>query len=530
MKHPCLRRSSRFGTSNFCSALFPAPQLRLGPSCSSRPFSSTRDRLLREAGWHLGVESPAAAYAAGVTSFFVASAWDRSPLAELPFDDGTHVEAVLATAHARFQTRERWWPKRERLAALRRAGALFAERSASLLAQAIDEGGKPLTDSRVELARAQGGFAIAERELAMLAGREVPMDLDDASALHVATTHFEPRGVVLAVSAFNHPVNLLVHQVLPALAAGCPVLLKPSLATPLSARAFVALLHDAGVPPDYCQLLLVDNATTERLVADPRVAFLSFVGAASVGWMLRGLLAPGAHCALEHGGAAPAIVRADADLDLAVPRLVKAAFYHAGQVCISAQRLFVEAPIYDAFVERFVAAVRALRVGDPRLAETDVGPLIRPRELDRVDSMVKDALAAGARLLTGGAPAGRTCYAPTVLESPSADSDVALDEAFGPLAFVQSIGDIEEGVRFANATRFAFQASVFTRDLDAALFASRRLNATAVLVNEHPAFRVDWMPFGGHQHSGLGVGGFGPALRELSLERLTIIRSASLEG
>ena len=222
------------------------------------------------------------------------------------------------------------------------------------------------------------------------------MRINAASAGRLAFTESEPVGVVLAFSAFNHPVNLIVHQVCPAVAAGCPFVLKPAEATPLSGMRVVSILHEAGLPEVWGQALLAsDREVAGRLVADPRVGFFSFIGSARVGWMLRSRLAPGARCALEHGGAAPVVVAADADLDLAIPLLAKGGFYHAGQVCVSVQRVFAHRSLARELATRLAGAADALVVGDPTSAETGVGPLIRPAEVERVDEWVDEAVGGG---------------------------------------------------------------------------------------------------------------------------------------
>jgi acyl-CoA reductase-like NAD-dependent aldehyde dehydrogenase len=224
------------------------------------------------------------------------------------------------------------------------------------------------------------------------------------------------------VSAFNHPLNLIVHQVAPAIAAGCPVIVKPATDTPLSCLRLVAILQQAGLPQPWCQALVIESRElSQSLVTDPRVGFFSFIGSPAVGWRLRAQLAPGVRCALEHGGAAPVIVATDADLAEAVPALAKGGFYHAGQVCVSAQRVFAHRSIVAELAQALAERARQLRVSDPLLAETEVGPLIRPREIDRVHAWVEEAVDQGARLLCGGAALSATCYAPTVLLEPPAD-------------------------------------------------------------------------------------------------------------
>ena len=455
-----------------------------------------------------------------------------------PYDRGlfTTLEAVaeaeafaaLERAYALYRDRSRHIRPHERIAVLERAAGLMRERREELIREAVMEGGKPWADSVVEVDRAINGFAVAVQELATGHGEEVPMTATPAAAGRLAMTMREPRGVVMAISAFNHPVNLIVHQVVPAFAAGCPALVKPASATPVSCRNVVRILHEAGVPEEWVQFLPCSGAVAEKLVADERVAFLSFIGSARVGWMLRSRLAPGATCALEHGGAAPVIVDATADLDAHVPALVKGGFYHAGQVCVSVQRIYAHASIAGELARKMATAAERLVVGNPLDPRTEVGPLINPGEVERVEAWVNEAREAGAQVLCGGERFSDTCYKPTVLFNPSDDVQVSQQEIFGPVVCVYSYTDRDEAIARANALPYAFQASVIAQDIDAALYAVRRLDAMAVMVNDHTAFRVDWMPFGGYRRSGMGVGGIAHSMREMSVEKLMVIKSPSL--
>ncbi len=454
----------------------------------------------------------------------VEAAYDGSPLAELPMVDGEQAMAMLEAAHAAYLDRDRWPPAHRRIEILEAMAAAVAERHEELALQAAREGGKPLVDSRVELTRAVDGIKAAIACLRGLAGSEIPMGLTKASANRSAFTYHEPRGVVIAISAFNHPFNLIVHQVVTAIAAGCPVLVKPASTTPLSCKTLVDIAHQAGLPEDLCQLVLCDNDVAEQLVGDRRNAFLTFIGSARVGWSLRAKLPPGATCALEHGGVAPVVVDETADLDDALPLLIKAGYYHAGQVCVSVQRIYVADSVADRFTERFVAAVGELAVGDPADAETEVGPLIQPREVDRVEQWVEEARQAGAKVACGGERRGDRVYQPTVLVDPPDSAKVSDQEIFGPVVCIYPYSDLEDAVRRANAPDSYFQAAVFTQKVDVALDLSRRLNGTAVMVNDHTAFRADWMPFGGHRSSGLGRGGIPYSIEDMSIERMVVFR------
>lgn len=454
----------------------------------------------------------------------VTAAFDQSPLEVLQATEENVAFEALDRAYALYGDRDCWLSAQERIAILARLAQLVEQRGDELAKQASREGGKPLSDSLIEMQRAKTGIDVARESIAKLTGHEIPMGLDTASQKRWAVTYREPRGVVLAISAFNHPFNLLIHQVVTALAAGCPVIVKPASATPLSCRSLLALLDEAGLPDGWAQMVLTDNELTTRLVSSPKVAFLTFIGSAEVGWMLRAKLAPGALCALEHGGVAPVIVDESADMKDALPLLTKASFYHAGQVCVSVQRIFVHHSLVAEFSERLAEAARALRVGDPLDPTTDVGPLIWPKEVDRVHDWVVQAKEGGATVLCGGKKLSETTYAPTVLLNPPLDALVSTREIFGPVVCVYTYDDIDDAIAEANLETAYFQASLFTNQLDRALDVGRRLHGTAVMINDHTAFRVDWMPFGGHRSSGGGMGGIEYSMRDMTVERLIVFR------
>lgn len=457
----------------------------------------------------------------------------RSPFDEALIDTYTRTSesealAALDKAHDLYRNRDAWLSAAQRIKILTKFAQLVAARAGALAKQAAREGGKPLKDSNIEIARAVDGVGVAIKEIGQLHGTEIPMGLTESSAHRFAHTYREPRGVVLAISAFNHPFNLIIHQVITAIAAGCPVLVKPASSTPMSCKSVVDILAEAGLPEGWCQLVLTSNSSTERLVTDRRVSFMTFIGSAKIGWYLKSKLAPGAACALEHGGVAPVIVDATADIDAAIAPLTRGGFYHAGQVCVSVQRVYLHKDIAEDFTAKFLAATAELKTGDPLDLATDVGPLISNREVDRVDSWVKEAVEGGAKLLCGGEKLSDSTYRPTVVLNPRDDAKVSTQEVFGPVVALYTYEDLDEAIRRANEPDVFFQASIFTRDLDTALSTSRRLHGMAVMINDHTAFRVDWMPFGGHRQSGLGLGGIGHSMREMTLERMVVFKSAGL--
>ena len=456
----------------------------------------------------------------------VYSPYDGHLIKEIDMDDEARIEQTLATAHGLEQKKP--IPTPERIAILNKTADLVEAKTEEFARQSAEEGGKPLIDSRVELGRAVQGIREAANSIGQLTGHEIPMSLTPSSMNRMAFTTREPIGVVAAVSAFNHPFNLIVHQVIPGVAVGCPVIVKPARTTPLSCLNLVNCLYEAGLPKEWVQVIICKGSLAERIVTDPRVSFLTFIGSGKVGWGLRSKLAEGARCALEHGGAAPVIVEADADIDDALPLLAKGGFYHAGQVCVSVQRVFVHEDIVEEFSSKLVDLAEKLVVGDPVDDKTEVGPLIQEGEVERIHKWVEEAKAGGGKILTGGKKIGKTCYEPTVILNPPYDANVSQCEIFGPVINIYSYKNRDDAIKLANAVPFSFQAAVFTSDINAALQSANDLNAAAVMINDHTAFRVDWMPFAGARHSGHGVGGIPHTIHEMQIQKMMVLRSDEL--
>lgn len=458
----------------------------------------------------------------------VYSPFNQTLLDEIPLSDKKDVEKALKKATALFLDRSKWIPSHERIAILEKVGELMRNEMEELTITATREGGKPYLDSKVEVLRAINGVKIAAEEIGRLTGEQIPMGMTQASVNRIAFTTREPIGVVAAISAFNHPLNLIVHQTVTAFAAGCPVIVKPASTTPLTCLAFAEILYKAGVPKDWVQVLVMDNESSELLVTDKRVNYLTFIGSAKIGWYLKSKLAPGTRCALEHGGAAPVIVESDADFKEMVPALVKGGFYHAGQVCVSVQRIFAHESIARNLAEEISKMASQLLTGDPLDKNTEVGPLILPKEVDRVEEWVQEAKNNGAEVLCGGERISATCYKPTVLWIPPQDVKVSKEEIFGPVVCIYPYSDRDEAIKLANSLDYHFQAAVFTKNIDTAFDTVQKLNATAVMVNDHTAFRVDWMPFGGRDASGEGMGGIPYSMKEMTREKLMVVKSRFL--
>ncbi len=453
---------------------------------------------------------------------------DQSLIQEVPLMDAQTLENILSKAHRLFLDTECWLPAYERIEILERAAQIMTERIDKLTKIAAQEGGKPYQDSKIEVLRAVNGVKLAIDNIAHIKGEQIPMGHTRSSSQRLAYTMREPIGLVASVSAFNHPLNLTVHQTVPAIVVGSPVIIKPAKVTPLSCFAFMDILKEAGLPEGWCAAFIGDVELTQKLVMDPRINYFSFIGSAKVGWSLRSTLSPGTRCALEHGGVAPVIVEPDADIDEMLPALLKGGFYHAGQVCVSVQRVFVHEKICDDVAQRLAAMAKELIVGDPLDEKTEVGPLIMPGEVDRVEQWVNEAVEKGAVLLCGGQRLSDFYYAPTVLLNPPEDSKVSTQEVFGPVVCIYSYTDWNMAIKQANALPYAFQASVFTDNLNASLEIVKKLNATAVMVNDHTAFRVDWMPFGGRDESGIGMGGIPYSMEEMTRTKMMVIKNKHL--
>jgi glyceraldehyde-3-phosphate dehydrogenase (NADP+) len=385
------------------------------------------------------------------------------------------------------------------------------------------EAGKPLLLARGEVARASATLRITAGAVREMAGEFRRMDGWDQGAGLAAITRRVPIGPVVAISPFNFPLNLALHKVAPALAAGCPVVLKPARKTPLAACLLAEALIEAGLPAGALQVLVAPPSVAEGLVTDPRPRLLTFTGSAEVGWRLKSL-AGRKRTVLELGGNAPAIVEPDADLAAAARNIAIGAFAYAGQVCISVQRVLVHESIEERFSDLLLAAIREhVRVGATTDPAVLAGPMISAAEADRVEGWIVEALAAGARSLTGPLRREGPVIHPVLLADVPHDARVWREEAFGPVAAIAPYRTFEEGVALANDSEFGLQAGVFTRDVRKAMYAFDHLEVGGVVLGDAPTRRVDHMPYGGVKGSGEGREGPRSALEHMTEERLLLI-------
>lgn len=410
----------------------------------------------------------------------------------------------------------------ERSQWLQKMSGLLSEHAEELARLIVAEAGKPIQYARGEVARAVATFSLAAAEALVFCGEEIPLDAASAGKGYVGFSRRVPAGPVAAISPFNFPLNLVAHKVAPGLAAGCPVVAKPAPATPLTALKLGELARQAGIPSGWLSVLPMDNEHAPLMVQEERFRVLSFTGSDRVGWHLKSQ-AGSKKVLLELGGNAPVVVHEDADLDFAVPRLAIGGYSYSGQVCISVQRILVHRPIYQKFLDRYVAEVNGLPVGDPADEKTVCGPLIHPREVERIGSWVEAARSAGARVLCGGV-AEPPFYRPTVLDQVDAKADLSCKEVFGPVTVVAPYDSFGEALRSANEGIFGLQVGVFTRDLGRVLDSFDQLEFGGIVVNDYPTFRVDNMPYGGVKASGFGREGVRYAMEEMSEIRLLAIK------
>ena len=455
----------------------------------------------------------------------VKNKYDGKLVGTVPTARREDVEAAIDAAE-RAEDAMADMPAYKRADILLRTAALLRERSDDLAKTIAAEAGKALKFARAEVDRAVSTFTIAAEEAKRLHGETIPLDAVPAGEGYFGFWTRRPVGVIAAISPFNFPLNLVAHKVAPALASGNTLVLKPASTTPLAAVKLCQILMEAGLPAGAINLVVGSGGTVgEWLVTDPRVDKITFTGSPEIG---RHILSVAGikKVTLELGNTSPVVIAPDADLDFVAKRCAVGAYYNSGQVCISVQRIYSEKNVFEPFSEKFVKATEAMIVGDPLDERVDVGPMIDPKEVDRVENWVNEAQTSGARVLTGGKRDG-TVYYPTVLTNVQDEMKVVTEEVFAPVASVISSDDFESALKQANDTKFGLQVGVFTNDINRVLKAVRRLNFGGVIVNDTPNFRADHMPYGGNRQSGLGREGVRFAMEDMTNIQLVAIRMNS---
>jgi len=419
-------------------------------------------------------------------------------------------------------------PAHARYNILQQIAALIYRRRDEFAATITAEAGKPITDAKREVGRAVQTFTVAAEEARRIPGEVVPLDWMPGSDSHLGILRRFPIGPILGITPFNFPLNLVVHKVAPALAAGNPILIKPAPQTPLTALLLGEVAMEAGLPPGGLNVVPCDNALAERLVTDPRFKLLSFTGSAAVGWMLKGKCGK-KKVTLELGGNAGVVIEPDADLDLAAQRCAAGGFGYAGQTCISVQRVFVHHSVVDLFTTKLLMHVARLKAGDPTDDTTTIGPVIDQAAAHRIESWIGEAVAEGARVLLGGKRMGSVVEA-TVLSNVKPEMKVSCQEVFGPVVTVTPYGQFREAIAWLNQSDYGLQAGVFTQDINKIFHAFRHLEVGAVLANEIPTFRADHMPYGGVKDSGLGREGVRAAIEDMTEPKMLIVNAKEPAG
>jgi acyl-CoA reductase-like NAD-dependent aldehyde dehydrogenase len=447
----------------------------------------------------------------------VRSPYDDSVLAVVHRAGPAEIERAIAGATAAFQVTRRLpsWKRAEILEKISAAIAARAEEFAQVIAL---EAGKPIRTARLEANRAVFVFKVAAEESKRMYGEVVPLDWLPGNEGREAIIRRVPLGPVAGITPFNFPLNLVAHKVAPALAAGDPIIIRPASQTPLSSLKLAEVVLEAGWPKDGISVVPSSTSDARPLVEDERIRLLTFTGSPAVGWDLK-RRAGRKRIALELGGNAAVIVHSDADLDYAAERVAWGGFSYAGQSCISVQRIYVQDSVYDRFSQLLVTRVKNLVTGDPLDEKTDVGPLIDPTAAERVDIWLKEAKAAGARVLTGGTRRANL-WEPTVLDNLQPDLQVSCQEVFAPVVGLFRYQTAEEAIAAADASDFGLQAGLFTHDDRIISAAIDAIEVGGLMVNDVSTFRIDHMPYGGVKLSGFGREGIRYAIEEMTEMKL----------
>jgi acyl-CoA reductase-like NAD-dependent aldehyde dehydrogenase len=473
------------------------------------------------------------ATAVATRGFFVDGKWiERGELAEIraPYDDaviaqvfqGTRADAELAIASAvkAFGTTRRL-PAFERQRVLRRVAQSISQQKDEFSRTLAQEAGKPIKAARTEVDRAVFTFNVAAEESTRIYGEYLPLDWQEYTVGRWGIVRRFPLGPIAGITPFNFPLNLVAHKVAPAIAAGCPLVLKPAPQTPLCSILLAEAVQQAGWPDGGLNVIPLSNEDAGLLVSDDRLKMISFTGSAAVGWAIK-RNAGKKKVILELGGNAALIVHSDADLPFAAERCVAGAFAYAGQTCISVQRVLVERSVYGKFVDLLIAGASKLRVGDPMEESTDVGPLIRESDAIRAADWIQEAVRGGARLLCGGQRKG-PLLEPTVLTGTRTDMKVNCQEIFAPVVTVEPYDDFDKAIRQVNNSAYGLQAGIFTRDAKLMFTAYEELEVGGVIAGDVPSFRIDHMPYGGIKDSGLGREGLRYAIEEMTEPKLLVM-------
>src|SRR5208283_2243410 len=450
----------------------------------------------------------------------VTSPYDRSVVAVVSEADRDHVEVAIESAVRAFAI-TRKLPSYQRAASLHKITDGIGARREEFARTICQEAGKPIKAARIEVERAINTFWIAAEESTRIYGEYIPLDTLESTAGRWGLVRRFPLGPVFAITPFNFPLNLVAHKVAPAIAAGCPIILKPAPQTPVSSLLLAEIVHESGWPEGAFAVMPLSNEDASLLVTDDRIKLLTFTGSAAVGWQLKSR-AGKKRVTLELGGNAGVIVHSDADLPYAAQRCVAGGFSYAGQTCISVQRILVHRPVFDKLTDLLVQGVCKLKIGDPMQESTDVPPLIREQDAIRVAEWIEEALKGGAKLLCGGKRNG-SVIEPAVVTGTTPNMRVNCAEVFAPVVTVEPYDEFHEAVRQLNGSAYGLQAGVITRDAMLIQMAFEELEVGGVIVGDVPSFRADQMPYGGVKDSGLGREGLRYSIEDMTERKLLVM-------
>ena len=454
------------------------------------------------------------------TEHVITSPFDKTVVAIVYEANRDDVETAIQSAVQAFEI-TRKMSSYQRAAILHKIADGIRQRREEFAGTICHEAGKPIKTARIEVDRGIYTFQVAAEEASRIYGEYIPLDTLEATIGRWGLSRRFPLGPVFAITPFNFPLNLVAHKVAPAIAAGCPLILKPAPQTPVTALMLAEVVHDAGWPEGALAVMPLSNDDAGLLVADDRIKLLTFTGSAAVGWALKSK-AGKKRVTLELGGNAGVIVHSDADLGYAAHRCVVGGFSYGGQTCISVQRILVEQSVFDPFIKLLVAGVSKLKSGDPSHEETDVPPLIREQDAIRATEWINEAVASGAKVLAGGKRKG-AFVEPTVLTDTAPEMHVNCDEVFAPVVTVEPYDDFGEAVRQVNHSNYGLQAGLFTRDAVLIQNAFDELEVGGLIVGDVPSFRVDQMPYGGMKDSGFGREGLRYSIEDMTERRLLVM-------
>ena len=450
----------------------------------------------------------------------IRSPYDGTLVARVAQGRKEHAEAAIAAAVKAFGTTRRL-PAFERQRILRQIVAFMIERKEEFARTLAQEAGKPIKAARTEIERSIFTFTVAAEESTRIHGEYLPLDWQEFTAGRWGIVRRFPIGPIAGITPFNFPLNLVAHKVAPAIAAGCPIVLKPAPQAPLCSLLLAECVQQAGWPDGGLSVLPLSNEDAGLLVTDERIKLISFTGSVPVGWDIK-RRAGKKKVVLELGGNAAVLVHSDADVAYAAERCVVGGFAYAGQTCISVQRILVEQSVYGKFTDLLIEAVKQLKTGDPMDESTDVGPLIRESDAIRTTAWIDEAVRAGARLLCGGRRT-HNIVEPTILTGTKPDMKVNCQEIFGPVVTVEPYQNFDQALRQVNNSVYGMQAGIFTRDAKLLFQAYEELEVGSVIAGDVPSFRIDHMPYGGVKDSGLGREGLRYAIEEMTEPKLLVM-------